>query len=99
MYKVRGRHSTLFPVQLPIWSPADVVQELIIRFRQYLRDELDTMWSEHQEQVPRSRHRHTPSFQSVSSARTDASKNSVESNSNDTVSSSMPMATYYEPDD
>src|ERR1700678_2798176 len=82
-YKIRGRHSTLFPVQLPIWTTTDVVQELIRRFGRYLRTELNTMWSDHlqeqsdhlqeqsdhlQEQIPRSRHRNTPSFQSVSSA-------------------------------
>jgi hypothetical protein len=55
MYKIRGRHSTVFPVQLPIWSPPDVVQELIKRFGRYLRTELDTMWNNHlqiQKQVP-----------------------------------------------
>jgi len=90
MYKIRGRHSTLFPVQLPIWTPTDVVEELIIRFKQYLRSQLDTMWRNHQEQVPRSGHRNTPSFQSVSSAITDASKNSAESNL-DTLNVSLPM--------
>src|ERR1700678_4338171 len=101
-YKIRGRHSTLFPVQLPIWTTTDVVQELIRRFGRYLRTELDTMWSDHlqeqsdhlqeksdhlqeqsdhlQEQIPRARHRNTPSFQSVSSAISDASTNSGESN-------------------
>src|ERR1700678_3517294 len=80
-YKIRGRHSTLFPVQLPIWTTTDVVQELIIQFGRYLRTELDMMWSNHlREQVPRSGHRNTPSFQSVMSAITDASMNSTESN-------------------
>src|ERR1700678_2140556 len=79
--KIRGRHSTLFPVQLPIWTTTDVVQELIRQFGWYLRAELDTMWSDHlQEQVPRSRHRSTPSYQSVLSAISDASTNSGESN-------------------
>jgi hypothetical protein len=90
MYKIRGRHSTLFPVQLPIWTPTDVVKELNIRFKRYLRNELDTMWSDHLEQIPRSGHRNTPSFQSVSSATTDASKNSAESNL-DTLNVSLPV--------
>jgi hypothetical protein len=82
MYKIRGRHSTLFPVQLPIWTPTDVVEELIIRFGQYLRTELDHMWRNHsvQEQATRSGHRSTPSFESVMSVMTDASTNSAQSN-------------------
>src|ERR1700678_2123480 len=82
-------------VHKEIRTTADVVQELIRRFGRYLRTELDTMWSDHlqeqsdhlqeqsdhlQEQIPRSRHRNTPSFQSVSSAISDASTNSGESN-------------------
>src|ERR1700678_3672888 len=75
MYKIRGRHSTLFSVQLPIWTTTDVVQELIIQFGRYLPAKLDKMWSG----VPRSGHRNTPSFQSVSSVMTDAATNSTES--------------------
>ena len=89
MYAIRGRHSTVYPVQLPIWSRPDVVQELIKRFCQYLRSELDTMWTNHlreQEKanrVSKSGHRHNPSLQSVSSAITNASEMSTESNLND----------------
>lgn len=84
MYQIRGRHSTVFPVQLPSWSCPQVVQELIKRFDKYLRDELNTMWQkklelENQENR-KSRHTHTPSLQSVSSAITHASRNSDESN-------------------
>jgi hypothetical protein len=87
MYKVRGRHSTVYPVQLPSWSRPDVVEVLIERFDQYLRTELNTMWEDHvgkqEEQVPMSRHRHNPSLQSVSSAITNASEMSAESNWDD----------------
>jgi len=86
MYKIRGRHSTVYPVELPIWSDPDDVQELIKRFSNYLRKEFDRMWTNHREeqgkakQVPKSGHRHNPSLQSVSSAITDASDKSSESN-------------------
>jgi hypothetical protein len=91
MYKVRGRHSTVYPVELPIWSCHDDVQELIKRFSKYLREEFDTMWINHlrvqkqrnAKQVPKSGHRYNPSLQSVSSAITDASDKSSESNLDD----------------
>ena len=55
-YKIRGRHSTLYPVQLlvPSWSSPDVVEELIKRFNNYLREQLETMledWKWEAEQV------------------------------------------------
>lgn len=86
MFKIRGRHATVYPVQLPDWSHPDVVRELNKRFDGYLRSELDIMSKNYfdkqnrAKQVPRSNHRHNPSLQSVSSAITNASDNSVESN-------------------
>jgi hypothetical protein len=81
MYKIRGRHSTVYPVQLPNWSCPDVVKKLIRRFDNYLRGELLKMWTEHQsnqskeqlnfvlaELKRKSGHSNHPSLQSVSSA-------------------------------
>jgi hypothetical protein len=85
MFNVRGRHPTVYPVQLPTWSCPDIVKELIVRFSKYLRTELDFMWKSHnkipeQFGVPNSGHAHNPSLQSVSSAITDSSQFSEESN-------------------
>ena len=94
-YKIRGRHSTVFPVQLPSWSSPDVVQELIKRFDKYIGDELSTMWRKHvlkEEESSiskaldlgrKSGHSHHPSLQSVSSAITDASVQSGGTNLSD----------------
>jgi hypothetical protein len=90
-YKIRGRHSTVYPVQLPDWSPPDVVRELIKRFDQYLSSELDTMRmdyllredEEQAKQAVKHGHRHNPSLQSVSSAITNMSETSVQSNLDD----------------
>jgi hypothetical protein len=90
IYKIRGRHSTVYPVQLPSWSRPDVVQELKQRFGKYLRNELETMWKNHlwdnslrEIGSSRSGHAHKPSLQSVTSAITNASILSAESNIND----------------
>jgi hypothetical protein len=89
MYKIRGRHSTVYPVQLPNWSSPDVVKELIKRFGSYLRRELDIMRSSHiwvqsfQARTSKSGHAHSPSLQSVSSAITNVSQHSAESNLDD----------------
>jgi hypothetical protein len=94
-YKIRGRHSTVFPVQLPSWTCSIVVQELINRFDEHLRKEFITMRKDHDsvvksnnlfKQVEASRkhgHSHNPSLQSVSSAITDASTFSAESDLNE----------------
>ena len=47
MYTIRGRHSTVFPVQLPRWSRPDVVKELIKRYDSYLHIELLNMLQTH----------------------------------------------------
>jgi hypothetical protein len=95
-YRIRGRHSTLYPVQLPSWTSPDIAQELVRRFDKYLRDEFEIMWSQHLEKeakpqwplevtVAKSGHAHNPSLQSVSSAITNASQDSAESNVDDLV--------------
>lgn len=95
MYRIRGRHSTVYPVQLPNWSCPDVVKELITRFNRYLKDELITMWEKHLEMEGKKQlsqlfqdgrkigHAHHPSLQSVSSAITDSSVLSSGTNLND----------------
>ena len=37
---VRGHHSTVFPVELPDWLPADVLQDMVLRYRQHLSEAL-----------------------------------------------------------
>jgi hypothetical protein len=39
-YSTRGHHYVMSPAGLPLWLPADVVQEMVVRFRRYLRKEL-----------------------------------------------------------
>src|SRR6266550_3114013 len=34
---VRGYHSTIYPVILPDWLPPEIVNQMLHRFRQYLR--------------------------------------------------------------
>ena len=82
MYKIRGRHSTVYPVQLPSWSRPEVVQELIKRFGKYLHKELDTMGTNHKhwQKAKQSGHTHNPSLQSVWSAITNTSNMSGKSN-------------------
>ena len=79
-YKICGRHSTVYPVQLPAWTQPDV-EELIERFDKYLRIELVTMCdSDRIKKEERRRisgstsgHKHHPSLQSVSSTITSVS--------------------------
>lgn len=83
LYKIRGRHSTVYPVQLPSWISPDIVQELIRRFSDYLRTELLIMmtnFNSKAEGIPKSGHTHNPSLQSVASAISNASDDSTESN-------------------
>jgi hypothetical protein len=37
---VHGHHSTLLPVELPDWLPANVLQEMVLRYRRHLSDKL-----------------------------------------------------------
>jgi len=39
-FAVRGRHATLFPVELPEWLSPQVVEEMITRFQGILYDEI-----------------------------------------------------------
>jgi hypothetical protein len=93
MYNIRGRHSTIYPVQLPAWTSPDVVEELIKRFREHLRNKLIKMKDQQKmrEKLTQSSrgHAHSPSLQSIISSVTDASDNSVESNINDDAENTM----------
>jgi len=40
---LRGSHSTMYPVELPIWVPEGVVEEMRERFLIHLRDEISIM--------------------------------------------------------
>src|ERR1700733_7248554 len=42
-FHVRGRHSTLLPVELPSWLSEECMDEMISRFKQIVRDELIDM--------------------------------------------------------
>jgi hypothetical protein len=42
-FKVRGRHPTLFPFELPAYTSPQVMREMIIRFEGFLHDEILTM--------------------------------------------------------
>jgi len=92
MYQIRGRHSTVYPVQLPSWIHPEVVRELSGRFDKYLHEQLLEMMRDHRGELQmkeirgsssRSGHAHKPSFQSVTSAITTATNLSGESNVND----------------
>jgi hypothetical protein len=83
MYNIRGRHSTVYPVQLPNWSSPDVVKKLIGRYNNYLCNELDTMLNNHKNEhkiFRSSNHTRNPSLQSVSSAITNISQDSADTN-------------------
>jgi hypothetical protein len=83
-YMVRGRHSTVYPVQLPIWTSPVIVKELINRFNDLLRIELERMRNRHSAASNSiSGHRHTPSTESVLSAVTSLSEVSTSSNLDD----------------
>jgi hypothetical protein len=91
MYDIRGRHSTVYPVQLPTWSSPDVVRQLVERFDEHLHKQLEKMQQLHsfQEELRSRGHKHSPSSQSVISSITDGSNNSAESNVNDDAENTM----------
>jgi hypothetical protein len=63
-FRVRGRHATLYPVELPEWLSPQVVDEMIIRFQEILYDEILRMLKfEDSDNRP-------PSRQSISALRT-----------------------------
>ena len=59
-FRVRGRHATLFPVELPEWLSPQVVDEMITRFQEILYDEILRMLKFE------SSDNHPPSWQNIS---------------------------------
>lgn len=42
-YNVRGRHSSLHLTELPSWLPSEALDDLLLRFRELARQELQKM--------------------------------------------------------
>ena len=63
-FRVRGRHATLFPVELPEWLPPQVMDEMITRFQEILYDEILRMMKFE------SSNNRPPSWQSISNLST-----------------------------
>jgi hypothetical protein len=42
-FDVRGRHDTVYSMELPAWLPIDILQKMVKRFRQLLHDEFVKM--------------------------------------------------------
>jgi hypothetical protein len=40
---LRGRHSVIYPVELPTWIPSGIVEKLTERFQNHLRQEIEIM--------------------------------------------------------
>jgi hypothetical protein len=83
-YQVRGRHATVYPVDLPAWLPAGVLEEMIRRFRIYLRDELLILID--QEHNSKKRHAHSLSMESAgfsTSTTTGSSRSKLSSSTSD----------------
>jgi hypothetical protein len=73
---VRGRHPTVFPVQLPPWLPHDIMAKMVDKFENILLNEITFM---HKPSCTKKHSRH-PSKQSISglSIASDDSDSSVE---------------------
>jgi hypothetical protein len=72
MLWVHGCHSIIYPVQLPAWLPADIVEKMIMRFQIHLRRELNVMMTTSQLPTPSvsfpKGHRHAESESNISIA-------------------------------
>ena len=42
-FGARGRHPTVYPVELPLWLPKRAIKEMVARFSQILREQIFTM--------------------------------------------------------
>jgi hypothetical protein len=62
-FNVRGRHPTLYPVELPAYLSQQVLSEMITRFKEFLYNEIDVMMMS--EELIRA-----PSRQSISNSST-----------------------------
>ena len=68
-FEVRGRHTTIYPVELPPWLPTEYMEQMVTRLRKYLTDELIIMMAQDadsEEAEASETHSRTPSLQSDS---------------------------------
>jgi hypothetical protein len=42
-FKPHGRHTSVYPMQLPVWLPVEVMRQMVNRFKKFLCDELIIM--------------------------------------------------------
>jgi hypothetical protein len=47
LFNVHGRHTTLYPVELPLWLPDNAVEQMVTRFKAILLEQLYTLEREH----------------------------------------------------
>jgi hypothetical protein len=45
-FRVHDHHSIMSPTALPVWLPGHILQRMVDRFRDHLRDELAVMFEE-----------------------------------------------------
>jgi hypothetical protein len=61
LFNVRGRNTTLYPVELPLWLPDNAVEQMLTRFKAILLEQLYTLERDHKFRLFR-----TPSQDSIS---------------------------------
>jgi hypothetical protein len=59
-FNIRGHHNTFYPVELPQWLGTSVMESMVIRFQEILRDEIAIMMQE-----PKPKHGYSLSIQST----------------------------------
>lgn len=77
-YAVRGRHSALFPVQLPQWLPRHLLEKMVNRFEALLSDKLLVKFGDHSAGPTTSGHVRKASFQSEHTNASGKSSSSLE---------------------
>jgi len=58
--KLRGHHSTIYPVELPQWLPSQIVDKMNALFQNHLRQEIEIMLQGAEEGATIQRNRHVP---------------------------------------
>lgn len=71
IYSTRGRHSSLYPVELPSWLPSGVMNKLLQRFRTIAKEEVGKLILKHFSGSSIDTHRRTSSAQSDSAVSVD----------------------------
>jgi hypothetical protein len=77
-YAVRGRHSALFPIQLPQWLPRHLLEKMVNRFEALLSDRLLVKFGDHSAGPTTSGHVRKASFQSEHTNASGKSRSSLE---------------------